>query len=340
MTLGRILTFGAAAIGLSVVNETFAPLVLAAMVWLGVGLAVRLRPSTGDLTHERRLPRLDELAALAIGQGGAIATFVAMSLMLIPLQHLFDWRAPSLVEGIGWVLWAASATAVAAPLWREVGADGARRLVPAALGLVAAIPLFIGIGLLWEVAIEPLMRGQTWSDARFGGLIAAPACLFLAAAGVAAVAEALAPEASAARLLRRSVEVGLLAWSAVVVILVLDVAGLAAWPRFTAVRGGAAGGAYAVVIALAWLFALWSVRRMQRVRAAGAVGVIAFLSVAMLVSMAVPAGTTGGEWAEFVAVILFPFMVITAALVAFAVPALCRLGQWRPRRQTDLVQRV
>jgi hypothetical protein len=337
MKLHHILMFSLAAMCLAILDESLAVVVFGVMAWLGVALAGRLRPSLRTLIAERRLPTGEEIAAFLIGQGGALATFVLITLLLTRLGRLVDGQSPSLMDWLGWAIATAAAAGVCAPLWREIGQNGGRRLGAATAGLIAALPLGIGLFLGWQAGIKPLLRATTWSGAtHFDAVLFLPAFLFLTASGAAAIGEALRREPLAARVLRRVADVGLIVWASVALLLVLDIAGRGFSPRLSAGEGGLAGATYAVAVALGWLSALWSIRRIETGPVATA-GIVAFLSFAMLFSIVIPALVNGGTWADLVAVVMFPFLVITVGIIAFAVAPLCRLVLWRSQRRADVV---
>ncbi|NBW21334.1 MAG: hypothetical protein EBR82_76590, partial [Caulobacteraceae bacterium] len=328
MKLRYALLICLAALTLSLAAEAFAVLVFAAVVWLGLVLAVRLRPGLADLITRRRLPRATEWAALAVGQVGGFVTVVGLTLGLAGVTTVLGRHAD--ISGmISWGLAAVWVVASGLPLWLEIrgaGRAGAGEpaLGPIAAGLAGGAVLGLGLFLMRQTLIDPMLE-RPYASAVFGAVLFIPIWGLMASAGAIAAFEALAGRGDIARPARRVAAVTAALWAVVAVWMVADLAGfgLPGVPRVTTANGGEPAAVYATVIALAWVATFWRLRALE-IRNAPTAGMAGLLLLIVgVTSLAAPAGVMGSEWAPLVAVILFPVLVISALVVlVVVVPAL------------------
>lgn len=328
--------------GLMAFDEAVVLVALGLIVWLGAFLAIRLEPSIRQIAGDRRLPTREEIFALLTGQVGSLASWMLGEQVMTALRFLFNGPAPSLAEGVSCALWTATAAAVVAPLWRQAAGANGGRVGQAALGLVAALPLCAGVGLLWGTVIAPLLGPFVSSDDRFQAALLVPASIFTIGFGGALVIQALRGEAGARPAMAQAAGLALVAWAAVGLYLIFDLAeGSTPGPGM----GEVLAVGYGVFAALAWIMALRLIRQIPKAGIIATTLVLILLGVAMLVSVAIPTAVMGQPegWDALVAVIMLPFALIGTGLTAFAIAPICRrlLGAvsrepaWRPLGGTE-----
>lgn len=344
MKLRYPLMFGCAIMGLMALSlpmmmgglEGLAPLVLVAMVWAGLVLGVRLRPSLGGVVPERRPPTVSEGAALAIGLVGALMSFSAIAIGAEFALHLLDARGLGVEEVAGPLFQLVWLALPVAPLWARIlaGPDAADEpLRPLGTALLGAGPLGLAFGVLWLSAVDPLTRSIVPSEAPLNAVLFAPMWMLLMTFGVASVVPAFRRQPEAGEVFRLSIDAAIVGWTVAVVALSLGVAGLlgGTWSaRITTISGQWAAG-YGAATALAWVVALFRIRRLPVEGAVSVPGALALLVLAFPVSLWVTGAMANTQWAEFIGVVVFPFALITDVAVLFAVPAL--IGLMARRRQ-------
>lgn len=337
MNLRHYLLLSVLSMALFVAEENLFPLTVAMMLWLGVVLGLRLRPGIQSILADRRLPRASELAAILIGQAGAVATFLALALLpaavtsgrgFLTLDVLTDVLPPVVC-----------AAAAVGPLWLQMARP--RRdhhpeppLWPHAAGLFGGAALGLGLLFLLQGTIEPLFAERRFSDTLIGSLMLAPPGVLMTTFGGAWIAQALRGRPAVAPVFRLTATMGLVAWAAVAVGLGVDLAGglRAVLPPGAGVQGGLVAAAYTIVIALAWIWSLWRIGRTEVASVLSAVVIVVMLVIGFLISLWVPAFIPRDIWAPLVAVVLFPFLLATAAGVVFALPPVMRRLVWARHR--------
>ena len=335
MTLRYALIFGLAAMVVTALSEDFAILVLVAIVWAGMAMATRLRPTLAEIAARRRAPSRAEAAALAIGLAGAALTCSSVAGLAEFAMALMRFRSASVEALLGPVFMLILTALPVGPLWRRIRAKeaGETPLRPLAAALLGAGPLGAGLGLLWMSAVDPFTQTYVSSAAGLNAVMIAPSCALLLACGLAAILPAFRGEPEAPVVFHRALTAALVAWAAagLVLSLGLDVLG-GAFGSITAVRGGQWSAAYGAATALAWCCALWRIRRVPVDSPWLLSATTVVLAVAFPVSLWVSAAVMQNDWTDFVAVILLPFGLLTDILVLLAVPVLIGLMARRRRR--------
>ena len=277
-----------------------------------------------------------------IGLAGSVACLLLAERVMFALGFLSNGRPPSLAEVVSWTLWTATMAAIVAPLWRQAANPNGGGIEQAALGLIAALPLCAGMGLLWQNVIEPLLGPLVSSDERFQAALLVPASLLLIGFGASLVIQALRGDQGSRPALAQAAGLAMVGWAAVGLYLIFDLAtGSTAKPGI----GEVLAFGYGLFTAIAWVVALRSVRQMPAGGVIGTVAVLVLLDVAMLVSVAIPAGVMSQSdgWDALAAVLVLPFAVVGAALTAFTIPPICRrlLGTrspepaWNPHNEVE-----
>jgi hypothetical protein len=261
-------------------------------------------------------------SAIAIGGGFAL--------------QLLDARGLGVEEVCGPLFQLVWLALPVAPLWARIlaGPDAAEEpLRPLGIALLGGGPLGLAFGVLWLSAIDPLTQSIVPNEAPLNAILFAPMWMLLMTFGVASVVPAFRRQPDAGEVFRLSVDAALVGWTVAVLALSLGVAGLlgGTWSaRITTISGQWAAG-YGAATALAWVVALFRIRRLAVDGAVAVPGAMAVLSVLFFVSLWVPAAMANTQWAEFVGVVLFPFALITDVAVLFAIPALIGLMARRGR---------
>lgn len=337
MNLRHYLLLSIVSIALVAVEPDLAILTLAMMVWLGGVFALRLRPSIQAIPTERRLPKAAEVLALAIGLVAAALTFTVLSLLMLPLTGLSGMTPPSVVAVvIGWIVMILCAAAPASPLWRQMlrpgtGDLGEAPLCPSAVGLFAGIPLGVGLLLVVQAMIEPFAEPYRSGSEVLTAAMIAPASVLATAFGALWIVQALRDRPEVSPVFQATIGSALIGCVGLVGVVGLNLAG-GFGPHgleIASERGGAVAAAYAVVIALAWTRALWVIGRFEVDSTISAVLIIVLLFFGFGFSLIIPGLILGTEWPDLVAVILFPFLVITAGVTAFVVPPVLRRLVWK-----------
>lgn len=298
-----------------------------AIVWLGVTLGGRLRPSLHGVRAERRLPRLDECAAVVLGLFAALLTLIAWSISaagIIAIATDWDgnWR-----DAVGNAFWLITAAAPTAPLWLRIARGaGDRPLRPVAAGLLATAPLGLGAGVTWVGWIDALNRPYAGSEDVLMAVVWSPLPALLVGFAGASIVRSLNDDGAVRPVFRATMTIAFAAWTLVVLALVIALVGIAGAGRLLASVGGTWAAAFGIVTAVAWLVALWRVRTLPIDHTLSLLAIVAMLVVAFPcsqwgVSYALQSDST---WVDFAALLATPFVIVTAALCAFVVPWILR----------------
>jgi hypothetical protein len=340
MNLRIALLLCAAALFLSRTEEVFAPLVFIAVVWLGLIIALRLRPSLRSLVRDRRFPSAREGFALLTGLGGGFVTVIAEALVFTAIEALHQR-----VEVLGLMTWSFAclwALASVGPLWRELiqsrGGEAREDHGYPGAALFWGVPLGLGLFLTRLTVIDPLTP-QLSTDVWLGILAALPSCGLLIIAGLAGTSAA-----------RRGVkdsdtEVWIVftgaasIWALLSALMLVDLAGISIFgiPRVSSASIAAA--VYTCAVSAAWTVTLWRLRTMVFRNTVTAVmaGLVLLCSGAL--SLIAPIAVAGsGEWESLIALVLFPVVAVSVLVILLVVhPALNWLNgeRFRPRREPD-----
>lgn len=334
MTLRYALMFGFAAMAATVLGEELGALVLVAIVWTGLVLGARLRPSLTGIAARPRSPTRTEVGALAIGLAGAALTYSAVAGLAEFAMTLARLRSAGIETILGPIFVLILMALPVGPLWRWVltGEASGTPLRPLAAALLGAGPLGAGLGVLWLSAVDPFTQANVSATAGLNAVMMAPLWVMLVAFGLASILPAFRGEPEAAVVFRRTMTAALVAWALVCggLTLGLDLFGGAFGPT-TAVRGGQWSAAYGAATALAWSCALWRIRRLPMDNPYAVPATVAVLMILFPVSLWVSAGVMQSDWTDFVAFVLLPFGLLTDIAVLLAAPAL--IGLFARRRR-------
>ena len=344
MKLRYPLMFGCAVMGLMALSlpmmmgglEGLAPLVLVAMAWAGVVLGVRLRPSLAGVVSERRPPSASEGAALAVGLIGALMSFSTIAVGAGFVLDLLDARGLGIEAVCGPVFQLVWLALPIAPLWARIlaGADAADEpLRPLGTALLGGGPLGLAFGVLWLSAVDPMTRTIVPTEAPLNAILLAPMWMLMMTFGVASVVPAFRRQPEEGEVFRLSVDAAIVGWTVAVVALSLGVAGLlgGTWSARITTIGGMWAAGYGAAAALAWVAALFRIRRLPVEGAVTVPAALAVLALSFPVTLWASAAMANTQWADFVGVVVFPFALATDVAVLFAAPAL--VGLLAQRRQ-------
>jgi len=339
MKLRYLLLLSGLSIALAGITEGFAFLTLLMMVWLAGAFALRLRPSIRTIASERRLPRGGEIGAVLIGMGETITAFTALTLAVAGLAYLVDLRSLPLRDAMGWgvvALWAASS---GAPLWmwlarRSRVGEGEVALWPMAMALAGGVPFGLGLTLLATTVIRPLIERSPYHDAAMNLMFALPTAALLVAHGGGWIVQAVGGRSGVKAVFQAGLTAALAGWIAVAVYLVLDLLGAFQGGALSLVRirGGTIAAVYGFVIAVAWIRALSVIRDFDVDSGLSTSVIVVLLLLGFPLSLWVPAIVPQSDWTDFVAVVVFPFLIGTVAIVALLAPWIMRRLVWERNR--------
>ena len=100
--------------------EGLAPLIPVAMIWTGLVLAIRLRPSLADILAERRAPTASEGGALVIAMVGALMTFSTIAIGAAFALRLLSARGLGVEEVAAPLFQLVWLVLPVAPLWARI----------------------------------------------------------------------------------------------------------------------------------------------------------------------------------------------------------------------------
>ena len=325
MNLRIALFLSAVVLLMSRIDDAFGPLVFMAMVWLGLVMALRLRPSLRSLVHDRRFPRRFEWVAIAVGVGGGLVTVVALALVFTALEATL-YRSLDLPGVIDWSFTALWAFASVAPLWRVLirprNGEPNGHHDHVATALIWGVPLGLGLFLARVTVLDPL-RGSLSAEVWLGVLAAVPSCGLLIIAGFVGTFAAWRGGGGPSKE-RMVFTAAALVWAALAVTMVLDLVGLSVLsvPRISSASAAAAG--YTLVIACAWAITLWRLRRLEFRNTVTALLAGSALLVLTVLSLIAPIAVSGAaEWEQLVVIALFPVVAVSVLVILLVVnPAL------------------
>lgn len=305
-----------------------------AIGWLGVLMAVRLRPSLRVLLSERRAPGRGECAALLIGLAGAIVTLLGLAASGAAVWFLARGRTADLDGNT--VLTAAWALVTVAVLWRDLRVAAEARpgdppLWPSASALVAAAPLGVGLLVLSEAMVGPVIEDPGSVRPVIEAAYLAPIATLLLALGGGLLVQAWAFGRDVAAVFRWVMTAQIGAWCALLLGLCLNLSGLLG-SSIETLSGGVVSAAFAVPVALAWIAALWRIRSQVVSSTLSAVVIVGLVVILTGLSLAIPAALLETQWPEFAALLLLlPGLAIVAGL-ALLLPVVVRWLAWDPAR--------
>lgn len=320
----------AALVGLEEDLALFMPV---AIVWLGVILGVRLRPSLSAVRAERRLPRLDEGGAVLLGLAGAFLTLIALGVSASGIVGIATGRDGDSRDALDKAFWLITVAMPTAPLWHRIVTGAADRpLRPLAAGLLATAPLGLGLGVFWLGWIDEFSRTYSGGEDVLFSIVMIPLCALLIGFAGSSIVRSLHEDSAVRPVFRATMTIAFAAWTLVAMALVIALLGIAGAGRLLENVGGIWAAVFGIVTALAWMIGLWRARTLPVDRTLPLLVILAMLIVAFPlsqwgVSYALQSDST---WVDFAALLATPFVLVTAALCAFAAPslvkALSRLG--------------
>jgi hypothetical protein len=341
--LRYIAPLGLLALGLARAYDDLAIVAVTVMVWAGLALATRFRPTITGLASDRRLPTGAEWGAVATGLVVAYLAFGAADqlLMIVGTSHIHAPIGASqriqLISDLLLVAWLLLAIAPAAVNIARPGGAAPNAAGAAARGLAAAAPLGIALFLIWQTAGKELIAGRIDEPLLLKGLVLIPVAALLLRFGGMLWGQALATPTPRSRpppsadLFGAAARYATGGWLIVAVLAILRLAFLVAvGGRLSAGSGSMLALVWMVVIAAAWIRPLGKLGQISSDNpwraslAAGALLVLFMVSAAPSLIFLAAGRSQMGDAGSLAALVLLPVLAVIVLACVGPAPALVR----------------